>query len=906
MNSLHGLPGRLRVSIASRIICSGALLLTAAWSLPAASADGLQAPAATPQITRKVDESSRVQRPGNVRREAVPANDQGALADDAPLQHLWLQLKRSPAREQAFTQRIEAMQTKGSPLYHQWLTAEQVGELYGPAQQDIATVTRWLGSHGFTVNQITPSRMVIDFSGDVGQVKETFGTEIHRFKVGSEMHFANTRDPSIPAALDAVVVGPVSLSNFFPKPLVHKMHLPVPKSSSASARPDVTEPLPPESEWPASWQGALYLVGPTDFNTIYDVQPAWNANLRGAGQRIVVVEDVDMQPADWTSFRHSFGLDAYAGTLSIVHPAGYTCTDPGMNLAESEAALDAEWSGAVAPDASIEVASCADSDSEVGFLTAAQNLVNGANPPQIISMSYGISETDLESDNLSWIGALWQQAAAEGISVFVSSGDSGSSGQDDQEEEYATHGFSVSGLASSPYVTAVGGTDFSDVSSGATTEPPFNTLNPSTSSYWGQTNSASGLASVLSYVPEMTWNNSCASPVVEQFYNEGVIDAQSLCNEPLAVSTEGPYSSVASFSTAGGSGGKSTYFTKPTWQAQVYGYQNDGYRDLPDVSLFSAGEAFYHGLILCMSDASEYGTPCDYSVADDVFNNVASGTSFAAPAMAGIQALLNQAAGSAQGNINADLYALAQQEYGTPTVPNNGSSGATLLTCNASNGTSSASGCVFHDITLGNNAVPCAQGSPNCVVNGQHASSTNCGGVPCGVLPGYSATAGWDYATGLGSIDVGNLVQAFKPGASSIKATEAFSPSPAQQGAAVKLTVTITDANPVAVVGLKFSDTYPGGFGNDTSSGHLISDSCGGVVTFSSSGMALASGAVPANGSCSVVVDVIANNIGIWSDPLSPITSDNAPALTGVTASLSIIAPKQPPTHCPHPLNECM
>jgi subtilase family serine protease len=887
------------------------VVLGAALSLlPAVASAGPQVPAATPQITQKLDESSRVTRAGNVYREAVPANDQGALADETPMSHLWLQLKRSPEREQAFTQRIEAMQTKGSPLYHQWLTAQQVGELYGPAQQDIATVTRWLSSHGFTVNQITPSRMVIDFSGTVGQVQEAFGTEIHRFKVDGEMHFANTRDPSIPSALDAVVVGPVSLNNFFPKPLVHKMHLPVPasQSSNTGARPDFTEPLPPEATWPSSWQGALYLVGPSDFNTLYNVQPAWNANLRGAGQRIAVVEDVDMQPADWTSFRHSFGLDAYAGTLTVVHPAGYTCNDPGMNFAELEAALDAEWAGAAAPDASIEVASCADFDSESGFLLAAQNLVNGANPPQIISMSYGLSETDLGSDNLVWIGTMWQQAAAEGISVFVSSGDSGSSGQDDQDQEYASHGFSVSGLASSPYVTAVGGTDFSDVASGATTEPPYNTLNPSTSTYWGQANSASGLASVLSYVPEMTWNNSCASTVVEQFYNEGIIDAQSLCNEPLAVSTEGPYSSVASFSTAGGSGGASTYFTKPAWQTEVYGYQNDGYRDLPDVSLFSAGEAFYHGLILCMSDTSEYGTPCDYTVAADVEGNVASGTSFAAPAMAGIQALLNQAAGSPQGNINADLYAMAEGEYGTPSAPNEGTTGATLVTCNASNGTSSGSGCVFHDITLGNNAVPCAQGSPNCVVNGAHASSTNCGGVPCGVLPGYSATAGWDYATGLGSVNVGNLVQAFKPGTSAIKATEAFSPASADVGGVVRMIVTVTDANPVAVVGLKFSDTYPAGIRNDTSSGYLISDSCGGVVTFSSTGMALASGAVPANGSCSVVVYVIANTLGVWPDPLSPLTSDNAQSLTGVTASLSVITPivHQPPTHCPQPLNDCM
>ena len=170
-----------------------------------------------PKITQMIDEGRRVRLPGNTRPEADATNDRGPVAEDFPLEHMLLQLKRSPEREKALEQFIEELHTRASPNFHQWMTAREFGEKFGVAQQDLDTTSRWLELHGLKVNLIYPNGMLIDFSGTAGQVREAFQTEIHELDVRGEKHIANMQDPEIPAAIAAVVSGIVSLHDFRPR-----------------------------------------------------------------------------------------------------------------------------------------------------------------------------------------------------------------------------------------------------------------------------------------------------------------------------------------------------------------------------------------------------------------------------------------------------------------------------------------------------------------------------------------------------------------------------------------------------------------------------------------------------------------------------------------------------------------
>ncbi|MGO9455261.1 MAG: protease pro-enzyme activation domain-containing protein [Candidatus Binataceae bacterium] len=424
-------------------------------------------------ITQRIDESRLVTLSGNTRPEANAQNDRGPVADDFPMEHLLLQLRRPPDREQALKQYINELSDPKSPNYHHWLTAQELGQKYGLAQEDLATIAAWLKSHGFTVNAINPNDILIDFSGTAGEVREAFHTEIHQLEVNGKQHIANMSDPRIPAALAPAIVGVVSLNNFMPHPMYQQ-----------------------RAQYTFSNGGSTYYaVVPADLATIYNLNPLFEAGYSGQGQTIVVVEDSDVfSTADWTTFRTTFGLtSAYpSGSFTQVHPApgtGGACTDPGINGANGEAILDAEWSSAAAPSAAIELASCANTETNFGGFIALQNLLsNGGTPPAIVSISYGESEADEGAAGNSYIDSLYQEAASAGVSVFVSAGDQGAAGSDDDTTD-ATHGITVNSFASTPYNVAVGGTDFSDTYSGTN------------STYWSSTN-GSTYGSALSYIPK--------------------------------------------------------------------------------------------------------------------------------------------------------------------------------------------------------------------------------------------------------------------------------------------------------------------------------------------------------------------------------------------------------------------
>ena len=594
-----------------------------------------------------IDESKLVVLAGNTHPKANPTNDVGAVADDFVLDHMQLVLQRSPEQEAALAAHIDQLHDPQSPLFHQWLTASDFAAAYGVSDSDIAVVSDWLGSHGFHVDGVPESHMYLEFSGTARQVREAFHTEIHQLTVRGETHIANMSDPAIPEALAPVVVGIHALHDFMPHPLNKPRGL-VKRDSSgtwsaAEGQPDFTV---------VDGASTFFAVAPADFATIYNLNPLFAKGIRGAGQTVVVIEDTNIKNAsDVSAFRSAFGLSGYAGTFSQVHPTGATkCTNPGVNGAEGEAALDAEWAGAAAPDAAIELASCADTKTVFGGLIAVQNLVNGKNPPPIISISYGECEADNGSAaNKSYVTA-YQQAVAEGVSVFVSSGDEGAASCD-ADEAVATHGIAVSGFASTPYNVAVGGTDFADAYNNGQGGPSLDT-------YWNASNTAT-FASAKSYIPEIPWNDSCASELI--YTTEGFTSATGsagFCNSAAGADF---------LTTSSASGGPSSFSKQPSFQTGVVGLPTakGGPRYLPDVSLFAANGVWGHFYVYCLTDAAEGGAPaCTYTNTTDVLDVAAGGTSFASPALAGIQALVNQKTGEKQGNPNAKYYKLAADQYG--------------------------------------------------------------------------------------------------------------------------------------------------------------------------------------------------------------------------------------------------
>ncbi len=721
-----------------------------AFFLPMLFASGLssillaQGSQAAPALLLQPVNNNQVARTaGNVRSAAlVAANDRGLVASSTPLEHMLLQLQRTPQQDAALDALLQELNDASSPRYHKWLTAEELGEGFGPAQADINVVKAWLTSQGFAINSVAANGMTIDFSGTAKQVSLAFHTEMHALNVDGEPHIANMQNPAIPVALASVVAGVVSLNDFRPRPLHHQIlptHFDARTGSRTSEGVAVTNTGAVHTDYTYTSGGSTFeAMVPGDLATIYNLKPLFAAGYSGQGQTIVVIEDTNVySTADWTKFRSTFGLSTYTGgSFTQQHPGN--CTNPGVNAADGEAILDAEWASAAAPSAAIVLASCADTSTTFGGLIALQNLINSSSPPKIVSISYGESETENGATaNLAYSKA-YQSAAAEGISVFVSSGDEGAASTDANQTK-ATHGISVSGFASTPYNVAVGGTDFGDTYAG------------SNSTYWNSANTST-YASAKSYIPEIPWNDSCASQLIatKSGYS-ATYGTSGFCNSSTgkqyylttASGSGGPSGcATGSPSASGVVSGSCKGYAKPSFQSGLVGNPTDSVRDIPDVSLFAANGVWGHYYIYCYTDPNNGGSSC--SGAPSTWSG-AGGTSFASPIMAAIQALVNQKTKSSWGNPDTTYYNLAKAEYGSAGNAN----------CNSSNGNGVSSSCTFYDVKQGDMDVNCT-GSYNCYrpsgTNGVLSTSTT------SYKPAYGTATGWDFATGIGTVNAQNLV----------------------------------------------------------------------------------------------------------------------------------------------------
>jgi hypothetical protein len=714
-----------RLGMAGGALAAAALGF-ASWPAALAQAPGGRA---QPLITQPVNDGSLFKLAGNTRPEAQnPANDRGRVDDAAPMPHLMLQLRRPAAQEQALATLIDQLHDPHAPNYHHWLTPNDIGAQFGPAASDIAAATNWLTQHGFTVNTVYPNGTAIEFSGTAGQVRSAFHTEVHDLSVNGAAHFANTTDPQIPAALAPLVAGVTSLNDFRPRPqVVHQ----------------------PQTNGEFDKNGNFYLT-PPDLATIYNFNQAFNGGITGKGQTIYLVEDSDIYTNggtvnDWATFRTGFGIPVanYPGaSLTTIHP---NCTDPGVNGNDTEAILDAEYASAAAPSAAIVMAVCNN------FVAMLQTMFNDPNtyPPGIMSISYLECEAFNGASRNAAFSNAYQTGVAEGWSIFVAAGDEGA-GVCNYGGQTVTDGVGVNGLGSTIYNVAVGGTDFGDTFAGQN------------STYWSSTNTAT-FGSALSYIPEIPWNTTCGSQLFATF--EGfatTYGASGFCNSSFVANTKSGFyllnwagsggqslCAQGAPSVSGVISGTCTGWPKPSWQSGLLGNPADTVRDLPDVSMFASFGPWRHAYAICFSDTANKGTLCDGTATG--WSTGWGGTSFGSPIWAGIQALINQYTGEIQGNPNPVLYKLAAAEYGA-----NGSSA-----CNSSNGNTVSGSCIFYDVTAGDMVAPCTN-YPNttnyysCYLpSGSYGVMTLNSSV---YAPAFATGLGWDFATGIGTVNVYNLI----------------------------------------------------------------------------------------------------------------------------------------------------
>jgi subtilase family serine protease len=545
-----------------------ALLILCGFCIPANSQ--------TIRSVAALDESRLVTLTGNIHPLARAEFDFGPVDAETRLDRMILELQPSATQQAQLNIFVVDQQDPASALYHQWLTPSEYGARFGASPLQLRQVTTWLTGHGFAIDEIAVNNRLVIFSGTAAQVAETFRTQIRRYKIEGVDHIANAGDPQIPASLSGIIAGVVSLHDFRRTSAIFSRH-------SLNA-----EPLAgPRAEFSA---GATHYMFPADFATIYDLKALYTEGTNGAGTSIAIAGRSNIKVSDVATFRVTSGLAA--NTPTVLAPA----TDPGLvGGDQDEATLDVEWSGAVAPAAQVMLVVEASTATSDGVDLAAQYIVNHATAP-VVSVSYGSCEQAMGSAEQAFYGSLWQQAASQGMSVFVAAGDAGAAGCDTGADAVGA-GAGVNGLCSSPYSTCVGGTEFNE--------------GPDYAQYWAASNLPAN-ASALSYIPEQVWNESGA--------NGG----------------SGLWAS---------GGGLSAVYAQPVWQkgvgVTVAAQDTEGMRTVPDVAMAAAD---HDGYVMY-----ENGTYL-----------VIAGTSAASPSFAGVMALVvEEHGGAGQGNPNPELYALA-------------------------------------------------------------------------------------------------------------------------------------------------------------------------------------------------------------------------------------------------------
>lgn len=397
---------------------------------------------------------------GHVQPALRSAADLGR-APDSTMRGLQLVFAIPPERQAALDQLLVRQQDPASPEYHSWLSPEAYAQRFGASDTEITSAVTWLESQDLQVTSIARGRTAVGFEGSLRKVEAAFGTQIHRYSVAGETHFANVAEPSVGAALQGRIAAVRGLHDF------------------RLRHPRYTAPRYTAPRYTSPGSGTHYLA-PDDYAILYNLKPLYAQNITGAGQKIVVVGQSQVPLTDLQLFRSSFNLPANAPQIVLVPGT----VDPGISAGDvGEAILDIDWTGAVARNATI-IYVYSDDVTDALYYAIDQNLA------PVISMSYGLCEAELGAVYLDLLHTYAKRAVSQGITWVAASGDSGAADCFTSTSRTVAE-LAVDAPASIPEVTGIGGTTFTE----------------GTGTYWNAINDVNK-ASVLSYIPETAWNDS--------------------------------------------------------------------------------------------------------------------------------------------------------------------------------------------------------------------------------------------------------------------------------------------------------------------------------------------------------------------------------------------------------------
>ena len=553
------------------------------------------------RVLQEIDSRSAAALPGSVNPRIAAGYDIGRLDPATPLNGVTIYFRPTAEQQAQLDALVQAQQTPGSPQYHAWLTLAQYSTRFGLSDGDLANIQSWLESEGFNIEHISNSRTSITFSGTAAQIENGFQTEMHRYQIGTETHFANATDLSIPSALLGVVRSIRNLDDFRPRPQFR----PSPAFTSA--------------------QTGEHFLTPKDVATIYDINAAYNSGYTGSGQSIAVVGQSEILVSDIEAFQTAAGLTVAAPNIILVPDSGTAAISSGD---EAESDLDLEYSSGTARGATIDFVYVGNNQNYSVF-DSLQFAVDEKTAP-IINISYGICEPNLSSTDYSTLEAIMEQGASQGQTIVAASGDTGSTACYDPTAKSgvtaAMEVLAVNYPASSAYAVGVGGTEF-----------PAADVAASNTTYWESASGSDLISSALSYIPEQAWNDDSAS-----------------------IGTQ--YGALYALSAGGG--GVSTLTPRPSWQKGVAGIASGNFRLVPDVSLDSSPDNAPYLFCTSDTSAWNSGqkASCNSGFRDSSTQDLtaAGGTSFATPIFAGMIAIVNQKENSSgQGVASSTLYSLA-------------------------------------------------------------------------------------------------------------------------------------------------------------------------------------------------------------------------------------------------------
>ena len=600
------------------------------------------------RILQQIDSGTTTVLPGSLNPRVTAARDLGRLDSATPIEGITLWFQPTAAQKADLDALVQAQQTPGSPSYHAWLTPAQYAARFGLSDADLAQVENWLESQGFNIDRVSNSRTSITFSGTAAQVESAFQTQLDRYQIGAETHFANSTDLAIPSALTGIVRSVRNLDDFRPAP-----HF---RPSRATVQPSFT-----------SRQSGAHFLSPKDIGTIYDINAAWNSGYTGSGVTIAVVGQTQVSPSDITAFQSAAGLTAKAPNLILVPNSGTSAVVSGD---EAESDLDLEYAGGIAPGATIDFIYVGNAKNMSVFDALQYAIDNKVG--SIINISYGACEPDVSSSSFSALEGILEQGASQGQTVVAASGDDGSTACYYPTNNTVTAPMQVLAVnypASSAYAVGVGGTEFP-------------AADASSSTYWKSASGSDVVSSALSYIPEQAWNDDSAS-IGTQY--------------------------GAQYALSSGGGGISTLTARPSWQTGVPGIPSGSFRLVPDVSLASSPN--YVAYLYCTSDTSGWSSgqkaSCNSGFRDSTTQDltIAGGTSFASPIFAGMLAILTQKQGSSGlGVANRTLYSLASNSSTYASAFHDITSGSNKCTagapfCSSSGASQYAAGVGYDEAT---------------------------------------------------------------------------------------------------------------------------------------------------------------------------------------------------------------